>query len=203
MIKYCKSCGCEMTIRRGESKEYFQNKKKYCSSKCLGKNMVGKVPPMKGRKLNEEQLKRHSEVRKGKRTGPESYLWKGGKVELKCQQCSNSFMVNIGRASVAKFCSIKCKTDNSNKGRTKEHERIRKSKAYKIWRKQVFERDNYTCVICNIKGGNLHADHIQPFALWPELRLNLDNGRTLCVDCHKKTETYGTRLFFKHIKNAV
>ena len=62
---------------------------------------------------------------------------------------------------------------------------------YKLWRKAVFERDNYTCIWCGYKGNKLQADHIKPFADYPELRFAIDNGRALCVDCHKKTRTWG------------
>jgi len=56
------------------------------------------------------------------------------------------------------------------------------------WRKAVFERDNYTCQICGIRGSYLEADHIKPFAFFPELRFELYNGRTLCRSCHDKTK---------------
>lgn len=77
--------------------------------------------------------------------------------------------------------------------------KIRTSLEYKLWRTAVFERDNYTCIWCGVRSGNgkatiLHADHIKPFALFPELRFAIDNGRTLCVDCHKKTESYAGRI---------
>lgn len=67
---------------------------------------------------------------------------------------------------------------------------IRSSADYKEWRKKVFSRDDYTCVLCGIRGAKIHADHIKPFALFPELRLDINNGRTLCVPCHKNTPTY-------------
>ena len=77
-------------------------------------------------------------------------------------------------------------------GKTPICKTIRKSMEYKLWRKAVFERDKYTCVWCgNNKSGNLEADHIKPFALFPELRFAIDNGRTLCRDCHRKTSSYG------------
>lgn len=61
---------------------------------------------------------------------------------------------------------------------------------YKQWRKAVFERDNYTCQECGARGVEIHADHIKEFAYYPELRLDINNGRTLCVPCHKKTPSY-------------
>lgn len=76
-------------------------------------------------------------------------------------------------------------------GITPINERIRKSSAYKEWRNRVFERDDYTCQHCGKRGGNLHADHIKPFSTHTELRFELDNGRTLCISCHRKTKSYG------------
>lgn len=83
-------------------------------------------------------------------------------------------------------------------GTSSENDKIRKGASFRIWREQVFDRDDYTCQICGEKGGILNADHIKPFSLFPELRFELSNGRTLCKKCHMKTDTWGTRaLKFK------
>ena len=76
-------------------------------------------------------------------------------------------------------------------GITSESEKIRKSTRYYEWRKRVFDRDDYTCQMCGERGGKLNADHELPFSKFPALRFELLNGRTLCVDCHKLTPTYG------------
>jgi 5-methylcytosine-specific restriction endonuclease McrA len=75
------------------------------------------------------------------------------------------------------------------------NQRIRVSAEYRIWREAIFKRDNYTCIWCGIHSGLgkrvvLNADHIKPFSIYPELRFAIDNGRTLCVDCHKTTDSY-------------
>lgn len=74
---------------------------------------------------------------------------------------------------------------------------------YKNWRRCVFERDNFTCVICSKKGSKLNADHIQSWSLFPLLRYDVNNGRTLCVDCHRKTSSWGAgSIRKKENKNA-
>ena len=75
--------------------------------------------------------------------------------------------------------------------------KIRHSVEYKLWRESVFKRDNYTCISCGQVGGKLNADHVKPFSLFPDLRFDINNGRTLCVPCHRKTDTYGIKLFNK------
>ena len=71
--------------------------------------------------------------------------------------------------------------NNWQGGVTKLNDSLRTSMQYRQWRSDVFTRDNFTCVWCGSKkSGTLQADHIQEFALYPELRLAIDNGRTLC-----------------------
>ena len=80
-------------------------------------------------------------------------------------------------------------------GLTDENRGHRNSVYYALWREKVFERDNWTCQICNVRGGViLNADHIKPWSKFPELRFELSNGRTLCLDCHKQTDTFGGKV---------
>lgn len=84
------------------------------------------------------------------------------------------------------------KHHNWKGGITPINKMIRESKEYKLWREAVFTRDNYTCIWCGFKG-YIEADHIKPFAYFPELRFAIDNGRTLCKPCHITTNTYGNK----------
>lgn len=95
-------------------------------------------------------------------------------------------------------CSIKCRAvltrqkaiERRRNGYTKHQlDRLQRySPEAETWRKSVFERDNYTCQMCNTKGGYLEADHIKPWAYFEELRFELSNGRTLCRPCHDTTK---------------
>lgn len=78
-------------------------------------------------------------------------------------------------------------------GVTPEHEKIRKSPEYKRWRKEVLERDGYMCTKCGVKLTRrtpLIVDHIKPFCFFPDQRLSVLNGRSLCRSCDK---IYGFR----------
>ena len=55
---------------------------------------------------------------------------------------------------------------------------------YIEWRNAVYERDDYICQDCGAAGGKLNAHHIKEWSLHPELRFDVDNGITLCFDCH-------------------
>ena len=68
---------------------------------------------------------------------------------------------------------------------------IRNSQEYREWRAAVYERDHYTCQNCGQVGGTLNAHHIKSFARHPELRLDVNNGITLCKRCHKLAHDRG------------
>lgn len=79
-------------------------------------------------------------------------------------------------------------------GVTPKNKKIRMSLEMKKWRDTIFKRDGYKCKICSKIGGVLNADHIKPFSKFPHLAFDISNGRTLCVECHKSTDTYGGKL---------
>jgi len=69
-------------------------------------------------------------------------------------------------------------------GVTGERARTMQSGDYKEWRKQVFERDNYTCQKCGQIGYELNAHHIESYRENENKRTDIDNGVTLCRKCH-------------------
>ena len=72
-----------------------------------------------------------------------------------------------------------------------ETARLKVSSEYKTWRRQVFERDNWTCQKCGKHNGRLHPHHIKPKSRYPKLLFDVSNGVTLCKECHRKTDSYG------------
>ena len=60
---------------------------------------------------------------------------------------------------------------------------IRKSPEYQSWRQDVKKRDENICRICSVER-NLYVHHIKPLATYPQFAIDLDNGLTLCGNCH-------------------
>lgn len=78
------------------------------------------------------------------------------------------------------------KAANWKGGITPENHKFRSSGEYAEWRKSVFERDGYICCECEQPKKVLNAHHILPYRDWrdPQFSLNINNGITLCEDCH-------------------
>lgn len=151
----------------------------------LSKEHTEKIRQFKiGKPLKEETKKKISIANMGKKQSEEAIK------KIKIARAKQVFTAET-RKKLSELRKGE-KHHNWKGGVTPINETIRKSFEYKLWRKAVFERDNYQCIWCG-KGGDIHADHIKPFAYYPELRFAIDNGRTLCVECHKSTDTYGHR----------
>lgn len=77
---------------------------------------------------------------------------------------------------------------------------IRTSFLYRQWRSDVFTKDNFTCQSCGTSKCWIEAHHIKPFSkIIEEYKIttfeqaenckelwNINNGQTLCKECHKK-----------------
>lgn len=144
--------------------------KKFCSHSCRGKKHSSELAKRSigntwgsKRKITKELREKLSRIMRGKK-----------------------------RPNIAKSKSGAL-NPNWRGGVTPANKRIRRSEAFKTWRQKVFGRDNWTCVLCGERGRELHPDHIKPFAYFPALRFDIDNGRTLCVSCHRASETYGSK----------
>lgn len=178
----------------------------------------GSTPWNKG--LKGTQKANSGSFRKGERRSPETEFkkgtpkhlhprWKGGKPF--CEQCGIEITrgaklcnahANVGKNKGKKRPKLAGKNSHLWKGGiTPMNQTIRSSVEYKKWREAVFERDKHACVWCgDSSGGNLQADHIKPFAYFPELRFDINNGRTLCERCHKFTATYLERAKYWYEK---
>jgi 5-methylcytosine-specific restriction endonuclease McrA len=144
----------------------------------------------KGKKQSLITIKKRSESLKGKKRPPFSKKWrmkiglasKGRKhtektrrklSEMQKGNKSNSWKGGISRKYKEEYWSLK----------------------YRLWRESVFQRDIYQCQKCGFKGnqGYLTAHHIKSWAKYPELRFDINNGITLCEECHKLTDNYKGR----------
>ena len=128
------------------------------------------------------------------------------KTIVKCDYCGKEFEQIKSKTTRSNnhFCSQECyhkwhigeNNSNWNYDLTDE-DRIKERNMLedKQWRKQVFERDNYTCQCCgDNKGGNLNAHHKDGYHWCEERRHDVTNGVTLCEDCHKEFHSiYGYR----------
>lgn len=106
-----------------------------------------------------------------------------------CRNCGTTFTPSNNRAKV--YCSRSCAKHHMvgmwapawKDGKSKERDRAQMGNALREWRIAVFVRDEHRCRQCG-SSGRLHAHHIRPFATHPESRLDIENGITLCIDCH-------------------
>lgn len=66
----------------------------------------------------------------------------------------------------------------------KTNRELRRTTEYRKWRNDVIKRDRNTCKRCGDKH-KLEAHHIRPFVTNPDVAFSLENGITLCKECHK------------------
>lgn len=194
----CKVCKKPFHSRKG----CYSRTPQYCGKECFAVRGVSVETRAKQSLAKEGVIPWNKGVKmwEGK-THPRGTL---GRVGLgKGKQVTEETRQRLREAHLAKKYPYNSKEKHWNwrGGITPENEVVRKSSDYRNWRVAVFERDNYTCQICKKIGGYLHADHILPFAAHVDKRFDIVNGRTLCMKCHRETDTYGGKMHRK-MKNA-
>lgn len=169
----CANCGRE-TKKAKRFVERFE--KSFCDRNC-----------------QIEYYRQHTEQVSGKN----SPRWR--KITKSCEWCRKTYETWPSTKDETRFCSMECRNNwqsemmsgenhyNWNGGTTVERSLDMASREYKQWRTAVFERDGYTCQKCgDRKGGNLRAHHIKSWIEFPEQRHSVENGVTLCENCHKE-----------------
>ena len=181
LTKVCSTCFKEYQVPN-----YRASVSLYCSRICYGVSCRGIIPK--------------SAFKKGQRPSPKTEFKPGSQHRYfgKSSPALGKHWKHPNRAKPKQKGKPRHSIRGNNHwnwqgGITSEQKRRRNALEYKLWREAVFKRDNYTCVLCGETKKYLNADHIKPFALYPELRLSLDNGRTLCITCHEQTDTYKGR----------
>jgi hypothetical protein len=150
---------------------------------------------LSGRIISDKTKKILSKIQKGLHRNPETEFKKGQKHTQNWKD------------KMSEIQKKRCKEGKHNwwKGGITELEyNIRHSLQYRKWRDLIFIRDNYICQDCKQIKNRLNAHHKKSFAkilqenniknfdeaincqdLW-----NINNGITLCEECHKKTDNY-------------
>lgn len=182
--------------------------------KAISERQKGRRSPMKGRKFSPEQVEKSRRAHIGFRHSDESkekikqanvrtqayrrllgHTWNKGKKGLYCPSTETRLKISRALKLRGWIPNRPCgdKHYHWKGGITKKNLAIRASFEMRQWRRAVFERDDFTYVMCGKRGVTIHADHIKPFAFFPDLRFDITNGRTLCVPCHRATDTYAGR----------
>jgi 5-methylcytosine-specific restriction endonuclease McrA len=209
--KKCLNCGGLFKTNRLEAK--------FCSSSCYWADMIGKEKKVKVNicRFCKKEFKTNQYLNH-KFCSKECY-WKSKegvtfsrkeKIEIICKKCHRKFKVSPSGKN-RKFCSKECFTlwhkgknhYNWQGGKSKEYDKFRNSRKWFKFRREVFERDKYTCQKCGFKNGkgikhrDLHPHHLKSATKYPKLMLKKENVTTLCHNCHGKIHS----INFKRIKN--
>jgi 5-methylcytosine-specific restriction endonuclease McrA len=188
-MSICKQCNIEFEAPRKDRKALF------CSIPCYlnwkKSFSIYKICQKCGKEFRVPSYRRDAKFC--------SYQCRKNKFEKQCRECGITYFCDGCDIKKSKFCSRKCQNINIGKnhrgeknsswkgGITPQVELIRRSAEYQEWRHSVFIRDKFTCVECGKVGGKIISHHIKKFSDYPELRMDLNNGVTLCEECHKKT----------------
>ena len=201
----CHICFVEFYVKPSHKKNT-----KCCSRLCANKLKSQYI----GRKQTQETKDKLSKINKGRKLSEEAKK-KMSVIAILTKRIppprNGILHTEATRLKFSKRRGIQ--TGNWKGGRTKLAQLIRSCMKYSEWRTSIFIRDEHTCQLCGARNGNgktvyLNVDHYpkslaEILETWKVTSYNdsllcndlwdTNNGRTLCVPCHKETDTYGYR----------
>lgn len=191
----CDYCGREFERSLGwVNQNRKRGRKNYCSKcryKALSERMAGKNNPFYddhrfADKNHPMYNKKHSRITRERMGAAQKRRFKNPLERKRLRE--SHIGLQIGENN-----------PNWKGGVSSENEKERGSSKSRRFKQDMLKRDNYTCQTCGKHGGDLIVDHIMPWSLYPKLRQNPKNVRTLCKPCHKE---YGAQPHYKPPKWA-
>ena len=184
----CEICGIVKRIQYKHYRLVFDKRQTYCCGDCNRKVATPKIMLEKHGVENAFSL--DSSKQKSKETMIKKY---GVPYNMQREEMKQEFLVG----------------DKNNfwvDGRNR-NSLDRNNSQLKTWRKQVWARDDYTCIMCKHrdfqnKGKSINAHHFEGYLESDELRYNVSNGITLCLKCHirfHKRYGFGENDFWQYL----
>jgi endogenous inhibitor of DNA gyrase (YacG/DUF329 family) len=174
----CKNCGKGF-------KDYISNNRLFCSKQCYSNWQVGNTH-QGFITLNCDYCQKdfeisHSNHSKHIKASPN----KSQKLNFCSKQCSGKYFAKH-------IYDWRCDSIGENNpawrgGVSEEKSRLCATKRYKDFVKEVLERDNHQCKVCQ-SNDRLEVHHIIPFYANKELFFVSTNGITLCYKHHQETK---------------
>lgn len=139
----------------------------------------------------------------------EFFRWASqGKCEYCCSKCYHTQPISENARTKLNRTGMRgALAGNWKGGKTQIRMLIPGLSEYRTWRSKVFERDDWTCQTCHARGVYLEAHHITP--LWYLIEKyqitngqmasgckelwGVNNGVSLCKECHKLTRSESRR----------
>ncbi len=209
----CKHCNKEFKLKESYYKKQSKRGQipKYCSTECRIAEQRKNKEFVKCNNCGKEMLavKNKNILHFCNEKCRIEYAKKETQI-ITCDNCNKEFEKNKYAYNRAKkhFCSKECYDEyRANKKETYKEisHYLRTHEKYDEWRAKIFKRDKYECSKCGTKK-NLHAHHInQLYDICDKYDMNIDkilnskefndidNGITLCQNCHALEHPYISR----------
>jgi hypothetical protein len=170
----------------------------------MPKGVYARTKPIWNKGLTGIHLSPDTEFKKGV-----SHLWQIGK-KLSESHRANLRLARVGmkfseehKKNIRKSALRGEKNPNWKGGMSRGYKTGYYSTEYKNWRRAVFERDAYSCQMpgCELNCSYVEPHHVKTWSGYPQLRFVVNNGITLCVNCHR--HIYGREGNFMNLFSKI